>query len=59
MAARFQEAAQRGGSLGLQPDELAFYDALASIESAVREMGDEALGALPGSSASAATPDSL
>ena len=29
--------------LGLNPDELAFYDALANNESAVRELGDETL----------------
>ncbi|MCR9117703.1 MAG: DUF3387 domain-containing protein, partial [bacterium] len=30
-------------ALGLNPDELAFYDALAENESAVRKLGDEAL----------------
>lgn len=29
--------------LGLNPDEIAFYDALAHNESAVRELGDEVL----------------
>jgi len=43
MAKRFQEAAQRGERLGLGQEELAFYDALASNESAVRELGDEVL----------------
>ena len=43
MARRFQEEARRGEQLGLNGDELAFYDALASNESAVRELGDEVL----------------
>ncbi len=43
MAKKFQEAAQRGESLGLNPDELAFYDALATNEAAVRELGDATL----------------
>lgn len=43
MAKKFQEAAQRGESLGLNHDELAFYDALATNESAVRELGDATL----------------
>ncbi|TDG05115.1 type I restriction endonuclease subunit R [Paraburkholderia guartelaensis] len=43
MAKKFQEAAQRGLHLGLSPDETAFYDALATNESAVRELGDETL----------------
>jgi type I restriction enzyme R subunit len=30
-------------SLGLGPDEIAFYDALANNESAVRELGDDVL----------------
>lgn len=37
------EQLQRGEELGLSPSELAFYDALASNESAVRELGDETL----------------
>ena len=40
MAKKFQEAAQRGETLGLNHDELAFYDALAANEAAVRELGD-------------------
>ena len=40
MAKDFQVALQREEALGLQPDELAFYDALANNESAVRELGD-------------------
>lgn len=43
MAKEFREAAQRGDKLGLNESELAFYDALADNESAVRELGDEAL----------------
>jgi len=43
MAKKFQAAAQRGESLGLNHDELAFYDALAANESAVRELGDATL----------------
>jgi type I restriction enzyme R subunit len=43
MAKKFQEAAQRGETLGLNHDELAFYDALATHEAAVRELGDETL----------------
>lgn len=43
MAKRFQEAAQRGDNLGLSHDELAFYDALAMNEAAVRELGDATL----------------
>jgi type I restriction enzyme R subunit len=33
----------REAALGLNPDEVAFYDALANNESAVRELGDEVL----------------
>jgi type I restriction enzyme R subunit len=43
MAKKFQAAAQRGESLGLNHDELAFYDALATNEPAVRELGDATL----------------
>src|SRR5690606_14589841 len=43
MAKRFREAAAQGECLGLRPDELAFYHALAENESAVRELGDESL----------------
>lgn len=43
MAKDFQAALQREGELGLNPDEVAFYDALANNESAVRELGDETL----------------
>jgi type I restriction enzyme R subunit len=43
MAKEFQEALKRHEALGLNEDELAFYDALANNESAVRELGDEIL----------------
>jgi type I restriction enzyme R subunit len=43
MAKDFQDAMQREAELGLNPDEIAFYDALANNESAVRELGDEIL----------------
>jgi type I restriction enzyme, R subunit len=43
MAKKFKEAISRGEELGLNADELAFYDALANNEEAVREMGDEIL----------------
>jgi type I restriction enzyme R subunit len=43
MAKEFREAAKRGEKLGLNNSELAFYDALADNESAVRELGDEIL----------------
>ncbi|CAM3681277.1 type I restriction endonuclease subunit R [Polaromonas hydrogenivorans] len=43
MARKFQEAAHRGEQLGLTEDEIKFYDALATNESAVRELTDETL----------------
>jgi len=43
MAKDFQAALAREAELGLTPDEVAFYDALANNESAVRELGDETL----------------
>jgi type I restriction enzyme R subunit len=43
MAQTFRESINRGEELGLNADELAFYDALANNEEAVREMGDEIL----------------
>ena len=43
LARDMRDAAQRGDRLGLRDDELAFYDALASNESAIAELGDEAL----------------
>ena len=38
-----KERLKRDEELGLNPDELAFYDALADNESAVRELGDVTL----------------
>jgi len=43
MAKDFAAATKHGEELGLNFDELAFYDALAENESAMREMGDEIL----------------
>ncbi|WP_426415317.1 type I restriction endonuclease subunit R [Aestuariirhabdus sp. LZHN29] len=43
MAKQFQEEMAREAALGLNPDEIAFYDALANNESAVRQLGDEIL----------------
>ncbi|WP_447869311.1 type I restriction endonuclease subunit R [Pseudomonas putida] len=43
MAKKFAEASKRGDVLGLNDDELAFYDALANNEASVRELGDEIL----------------
>ena len=43
MAKQFMEAAERGEKLGLSKDELAFYDALATNEASIRELGDETL----------------
>lgn len=43
MAKAFQSEVARLDGLGLNPDEVAFYDALANNESAVRELGDATL----------------
>jgi type I restriction enzyme R subunit len=43
MAKKFREAARRGEQLGLQEDEVKFYDALVNNESAVRMLEDETL----------------
>ena len=43
MAKKFREAANRGEQLGLTDDEVKFYDALATNESAVQELTDETL----------------
>jgi len=43
MAKNFKKEMDRGKNLGLNNDELAFYDALADNESAVRELGDKIL----------------
>lgn len=43
MAKQFQAAANRGEQLGLNAEEMAFYDALAANEASVRTLGDETL----------------
>jgi len=43
MAKDYRKRLDRDEALGLNPDEVAFYDALADNESAVRELGDEIL----------------
>jgi len=43
IAKRMREAQRRGEKLGLSEDEAAFYDALASNDSAVQVLGDETL----------------
>lgn len=43
MAKKFAAGSKRGDALGLNDDELAFYDALANNEASVRELGDETL----------------
>ena len=43
MAKKFKAIADRGEILGLNEDELAFYDALAVNEASVKELGDEIL----------------
>jgi type I restriction enzyme, R subunit len=43
LSRKMREAAGRGEKLGLQDDELAFYDALAENPRALREMKDEVL----------------
>ncbi|MCA6391251.1 MAG: DUF3387 domain-containing protein, partial [Cytophagales bacterium] len=43
MAKKFREACGRGEALGLNDDEVKFYDALANNESAVRELRDDVL----------------
>jgi len=43
IAKRMREAQRRGEKLGLSEDEAAFYDALASNDSAVQVLGDEML----------------
>lgn len=46
MAKEFQAVLEREAALGLSQDEIAFYDALANNESAVRELGDDTLKAI-------------
>lgn len=43
MAKKFKEAVERGESVGLNEDELAFYDALANNEASVKELRNETL----------------
>ncbi|MCY3924776.1 MAG: DUF3387 domain-containing protein, partial [bacterium] len=43
LAREMREAAARGEQLGLNDDELAFYDALGANDSAVTVLGDETL----------------
>ena len=46
LAKEMREANERGERLGLSEDELAFYDALETNDSAVQVLGDEALRAI-------------
>jgi type I restriction enzyme R subunit len=46
LAKEMNEAARRGEDLGLSEDELAFYNALETNDSAVRVLGDEVLKAI-------------
>ena len=46
VAKDMRQAHRRGESLGLTEDELAFYDALAVNDSAVKVLGDETLRAI-------------
>ena len=46
IARELREAAARGEKLGLSEDELAFYDALETSDSAVQILGDETLRAI-------------
>lgn len=43
MAEEFKRAMQRNEALGLNPDEIAFYDALAEKPEVLRQMGDDTL----------------
>jgi type I restriction enzyme R subunit len=46
LAKEMREASARGEALGLSDDELAFYDALETNDSAVKVLGDETLRAI-------------
>ena len=46
MAKEFNAAMERGEELGLTDDEVAFYDALETNDSAVMELGDDTLKAI-------------
>jgi type I restriction enzyme R subunit len=43
LAKDMREASRRGGDLGLSEDEVAFYDALETNDSAVKVLGDDTL----------------
>jgi len=46
LAKDMREASARGDALGLSEDELAFYDALETNDSAVKVLGDDTLRAI-------------
>lgn len=46
LAKKIREEREKGKRLGLSDEEVAFYDALANNESAIRELGDETLKAI-------------
>jgi len=46
LAKHMREAAARGEALGLTEDEVAFYDALETSDSAVKVLGDDTLRAI-------------
>ena len=46
IARNFKEAMDRGDDLGLTNDEVAFYDALETNDSAILELGDDTLKAI-------------
>ena len=46
IAREMRQASARGAQLGLNDDELAFYDALETNDSAVQVLGDETLRAI-------------
>ena len=46
LAKEMRKERERGASLGLRDDELAFYDAVCQNDSAVLELGDETLKAI-------------
>ena len=48
LAEEIREADARGEQLGLSDEELAFYDALETNDSAVKVLGDETLRAIAG-----------
>ena len=48
LAREMREANARGEELGLTEDELAFYDALETNDSAIQVLGDKPCAPLPG-----------